>query len=125
MRHYRQIILLFFLSSIVNIVNIVNRQYRQSSRYRQAIVKVSSRYRQGIVNRQSSIVNRQGIVNRQSSIVKPRDPRPTGVQEIGRCPKKWTVSRKLDSTVSKKMVMYRILVMYRIIEWCTKNNTQI
>jgi hypothetical protein len=71
MRHYRQIILLFFLSSIV---------------------KVSSTHRQSstIVNRQqSSIVN-----NRQSS---------TGVQEIGhvlksgQCPKKWTVSRKLDS----------------------------
>lgn len=77
-----------------------------------------------IVNRQA-IVNRQSSRYRQSSTVKPKDPRSTGVQEIGQCPKKWTVSRKLDSTVSKKLVMYRILIMYRIIEQCTKNNTQI
>ena len=31
LRHYRQIILLFFLSSIVKVSSIVNRQYRQSS----------------------------------------------------------------------------------------------
>jgi hypothetical protein len=56
---HRKIILLFFLSSIV----------KQSSMYRQGIVK-------------------------QSSIVKPEDPKATGVQENGQCPKKWTMSKK-------------------------------